>query len=388
MNSTRIFKLPKSTNNLKETSFITSSYIQEPMISLGFNLFMMKNKEKLEIVKNLPESQKEIHHIFNIGNITIPSQPEKSISGLFINKFFKKQEVDLEDSFFHVWEILTEFSLLKTKDSIVALSIGDSPGSALQSFITYRQLHQSKSSSKDMYCGLVSLGTEENIKCYSNAKVYKDTFEKKVSSNSIKLFKKGFLAKVASEFTKKKQVDLIFCDTELEWFNENYQEQEAIRLIFGEIIFGLNLLEKEGTLIIKIFDTYTDLTIKAVSIFSSFFKETVIYKPLTSSEALSEKYLIGLNFIHHKENLKILQALLKELEKEESFLVNLENYKIDEGTLKEIIQVNQNLSNLQYNIINKMYAFIQGKNYFGVDYHNQVAIQVEHAEKWMKYFSL
>ena len=72
----------------------------------------------------------------------------------------------------------------------------------------------------------------------------------------------------------------------------------------------------------------------------------------------------------------------------QSFLVNLENYKIDEGTLKEIIQVNQNLSNLQYNIINKMYAFIQGKNYFGVDYHNQVAIQVEQAEKWMKYFSL
>ena len=73
--------------------------------------------------------------------------------------------------------------------------------------------------------------------------------------------------------------------------------------------------------------------------------------------------------------------MLKSLETDEKFVVDLINF--DTNT-DEIIQINQELSDLQYQVINKMYKFIQGKNYFGVDYHNEVNVQVQCSEEWIK----
>jgi hypothetical protein len=176
------------------------------MVSLGFNLFMMKNKEKLDIVKNLPDSQKQVHHIFNPYEVIIPSQPEKSIHHYFKKEFFKNENIILGNSFYKVWEILSEFSLIKSKEPIVAISIGDGPGSVLQSIITYRNLHQKKVASKDLYCGIGIMNNNENIKCFTNAKLFTDNTFKSPDSSTISIFKKGFLTKTLEQFSKKKSV--------------------------------------------------------------------------------------------------------------------------------------------------------------------------------------
>ena len=49
------------------------------------------------------------------------------------------------------------------------------------------------------------------------------------------------------------------------WKDENHQEQEAYRLIYGEILNALSNINKDGTFILKIFETFTDVTIKLIT---------------------------------------------------------------------------------------------------------------------------
>ena len=51
-----------------------------------------------------------------------------------------------------------------------------------------------------------------------------------------------------------------------------------------------------GTQIIKIFDTFTPLTIKLLYLVSTLYNNVYIYKPLTSRPANSEKYIIAKGF--------------------------------------------------------------------------------------------
>ena len=52
------------------------------------------------------------------------------------------------------------------------------------------------------------------------------------------------------------------------WIDENYQEQEAYKLILGEIITAFKVQEKGGSFVLKLFEIYTDISIKMISILS------------------------------------------------------------------------------------------------------------------------
>ena len=43
------------------------------------------------------------------------------------------------------------------------------------------------------------------------------------------------------------------------WNDENYQEQEAYILIFGEIVAALRIQAKGGHFVLKLFESFTDL---------------------------------------------------------------------------------------------------------------------------------
>jgi hypothetical protein len=124
------------------------------------------------------------------------------------------------------------------------------------------------------------------------------------------------------------------------------------------------------------------LTIRLISILNTFFNEIHIYKPLTSSQASSEKFVIGKGFKSNKNNINSLNKLFEDIEKE-SFIVDINNFEINDNMFKEIIKINQTVSDLQYQKINQMYSFLLKKNFFGVEYHEQVKKQIECNSKWL-----
>jgi 23S rRNA U2552 (ribose-2'-O)-methylase RlmE/FtsJ len=76
----------------------------------------------------------------------------------------------------------------------------------------------------------------------------------------------------------------------------NLQEELASKLIYAEVILMFSLLNKGGSFICKLFDTYDELTKQVVFLMFQQFEEVIIYKPSTSRPANSERYIICKNY--------------------------------------------------------------------------------------------
>lgn len=75
------------------------------------------------------------------------------------------------------------------------------------------------------------------------------------------------------------------------------QEESAFPLLLASFTMGLRSLAKGGTMIIKLFDIYSDATQDLFLGSSTFFKSFTIYKPATSRPCNSERYFIGTGFL-------------------------------------------------------------------------------------------
>ena len=76
----------------------------------------------------------------------------------------------------------------------------------------------------------------------------------------------------------------------------NKQEQLASKLILVEMLYTIIMQKKGGSCIIKMYDTFTKISIDIIYFLSSFYKSAYITKPSTSRTANSERYLICENF--------------------------------------------------------------------------------------------
>merc|ERR1711871_1235792 len=123
---------------------------------------------------------------------------------------------------------------------------------------------------------------------------------------TISLFKK----EVAKS---KKYADLVTADGGFDWSDENYQEQEAYQLILGEIIGALRVQNKDGSFVLKLFETFTISSLKMIYILSSFYQETYIWKPLFSRESNSEKYIVckGFKYDQKKDKASLEEKISK-----------------------------------------------------------------------------
>ena len=81
-------------------------------------------------------------------------------------------------------------------------------------------------------------------------------------------------------------------------FSKDYslQERKIYHLLLCSIQIGIRSLLPGGTFILKIFDIYSHSTQVLISLVSCFFKEWILYKPVTSRPCNSERYLICKGF--------------------------------------------------------------------------------------------
>jgi hypothetical protein len=93
---------------------------------------------------------------------------------------------------------------------------------------------------------------------------------------------------------------------------DEYQNQEILHygLFIGEIMVALAANATGGNFILKIFDIFTELTVKLIYILNCCYQSVKIYKPETSRNANSEKYIICMNFIP-PENIEDIITKLK-----------------------------------------------------------------------------
>lgn len=383
--------LSKSKNKLE-----LSSVINQPQLKLGFHYFLHRTKNSMEITNNYKNNK--FYLVVNEFEHKINNNDDIS---KYTKTFFSLKDVPiLSRAFYKMWEILFIFDLFDNKkESITVGTLAEGPGSFLQAILLFREKF-GKGYKKDKY-NAVTLYTKNNLeldtkflKKYGSVLTNLKTVEKPknknetngdlTSINTSNLFKKQF---------NNKYADLVTADGGFVWNNENYQEQEAYRLILGEIIAALKIQKKDGAFVLKIFETFTDTSLKILYILTSFYKENYIHKPFFSRPSNSEKYVICKGFKYDQDkDKKILEEKISSLEyilenSKEKFIRNIySDLKLPKEFTDRFTFLNINIANKQQIMINKIITYIKNNDYFGDDYHTFISNQIKASKWWLSIF--
>ena len=72
----------------------------------------------------------------------------------------------------------------------------------------------------------------------------------------------------------------------------NKQEEQAMRLIFTQVIYAIGMQKYNGIFILKLFDCFLKSSVDILFLLSFFYEEVYLIKPKTSRNANSEKYVV------------------------------------------------------------------------------------------------
>lgn len=106
---------------------------------------------------------------------------------------------------------------------------------------------------------------------------------------------------------KNQKCELVTGDGGIEVSGEAYDLQELcnVKLFYSEILTAFSINTKGGTFILKIYDSFFELTLQLLELLCRFYKNVNLTKPLTSRPASSERYVVCEGFLGiSSENLK------------------------------------------------------------------------------------
>jgi len=387
-----------------------SMSIDYPNFSFGFQHFIHQSKDKCEIVNQF-EGKKKVYLVMNKYERYIDDS-ESDINNISKVYFDVNPKPNiLSRAFYKLWELLFMFDLIDLKKSnFVSAHLAEGPGSFVQATMWYRDKYAKKglSDGDKFHCITLHSDTKDEhvpevekefIDYYGKEKrqrfILHETHSKKVADGSPKkhngdITDSKTIDLFAAEF-KKEKADFITADGGFEWKNENTQEQEAYKLVLGQIITAVKVQEKGGNFVLKIFESFTDITIKFIAVLKSFYKEVHIVKPLMSRKSNSEKYLVCKGFLGGKDsdrNIGILEGVLEIMNKNKNGnLVSVfPGFPIEKQFRAFMICVNTEIANRQFMRINEIVDFIHKQNYRGDEYHMRRELQVKGASFWTNRF--
>lgn len=393
-----IFKLKqddKVADAFTDNKIIITSNILQPFFSLGFHSFIHRTKNAMSITNKL-ETKNKFYYIVNPFEQSINDYPEDIEHNA--ETFLNKPNI-LSRAFYKMWEILYTFDIAG-KDKMTMAGIAEGPGSFIQAFVEFREKYYEPAD--DKVYGLTinnaeSVGINRNMvetinKRYTDMINIIDTRSnsKETSKNKKKVNEiNGDITdiktiKYMKDYINSQsgKVDLVTADGGFEWKNENYQEQEAYILILGEIISALTIQANGGSFVLKVFETFTPITIKLIYILSSFYEETFVYKPFFSRATNSEKYIICKGFKGaDNDKIKYLEDTLVKCKTDKFINEMFSKYIISDENLNMFKYINIQIANTQQIMINNLVVYIKSNNYFGDAYHNYREQQIK-ANKW------
>ena len=432
-------------NSIDKTNVLGSNFdvqfsnnICFPEVRLGFHHFIHQAKDKMEAVEEFA-SRKKIYLVTSLFEKNIDYK-DKTDSGVDftsidngIKTLIKSIKPDfpplLNRAFLKMWEMLVEFDLIPETDTFVSSHLAEGPGSFIQATILFRELQAKlgkiKSCSKDNYYGVTLhsdhdhlLMHQDFIKYFSkeaynrlhimetkSIKEIKDLYGggKNVSSGKTPsggLITNGDLTKLSTmtQFAGGKDVesftkpsDLVTSDGGFDWKRENLQEQEAYRLIFSEIVTALKVQKDGGNFVIKIFESYTKITIKMIELLRQLYESVYIAKPYTSRISNSEKYLVCKGFKKSLCTVKLITKFEEQIQvmnKNEQYQIFdiFTDVELSDSIYKAYNKINSELLLKQYVGINNIIKFINLDNYNGIEFNDFLDKQIVAAHFWNEFF--
>jgi 23S rRNA U2552 (ribose-2'-O)-methylase RlmE/FtsJ len=395
------FRVVESDGKIFRTSHdVTfSANIDFPRFEYGFHHFIHQGKHFFgDFIKSF-EGKKQVWRVLNKYETNIDNYKE-SISDVTKEYFdLKAQPEILSRAFYKLWEILMCFNLIDlNNDKFVSAHLAEGPGSFIQATNFWRDLFCKKNASKNDKYYAITLHPE--------GKSYVPEIDKKFIAYYEKESPKRFFQH--KTYTKQEaggdpmkdngeigqKCDLITADGGFENVNENLQEQESFRLIISEVINAIKLQKKGGNFVCKMFETFTNTSMKIISMLSALYEDVYFIKPLTSRISNSEKYAVCLKFKYADDDkeFKMILSKLEDIHKtmhenKSLFVVGLfSEYRIPRDFVTCITSMNILFSNLQLKIINKSVSFLRKEIYSGDEYYDSRDEQIKATKYWIETF--
>jgi len=212
---------------------------------------------------------------------------------------FKKKCISkykpLSRSYFKMLEISQSFGLHIYYHAIKTFHLAEGPGGFIEAICKLRN------NKEDSYIGMTILDDDDNnIPSWKKSEIFLN--ENKNVFIETGFDKTGDILKIENfEYCVSKygsSMDLITGDGGFDFStNFNNQEQDMTKLLFAQVCFALCMQKREGSFVLKIFDSFISSTIDIIYILCSFYKKVYITKPQTSRYANSEKYIVCKGFL-------------------------------------------------------------------------------------------
>lgn len=410
------YKLPDLDKDIfdKEINPTFTSSLDYPKFALGFQYYIHQTKDKMEIVNNF-EGKKRVYYVLSKFEKSVDDY-NKDIDNISKEYFDTKTKPQiLSRAFFKLWEIFMMLDLVPTDTSnFISAHLAEGPGSFIQAAMFYREKFVKKGATykNDKYYAVTLHADTEMKKHLPELDVKFTNFYEKEKPQRFFLHKtfpteqsrnnperdNGDLTnpKTIRNFSRQfvnQKAQLVTADGGFEWKNENLQEQEAFKLILAEIVVALKIQAKGGHFVCKLFETFTETTVKLIAVMHTFYKDVYIIKPFMSRKSNSEKYVVGVNYKFGEskekdEKIKMFEDILVEAFKDPSkrILDIFPDFKLPEDYKNTIIKMNTTIANRQYSNINEMITFIEKQNYHGDVYQERRKMQIEASDFWTGLF--
>ena len=397
-------KLPSETDKIFDSDdydqIITNeTTINQPQLNYGFNTFIYTIKNRLDEgwYKKKLESYRKYKYVINPfeHSISLKQNDFQDIHNTTIKKLDIKEKISSR-SFFKMWEMLRDFDLIDLNHkNFNSFHMAEAPGGFIQATIKYNEKFM-KNPNKSKFFGIsitneIKFSTELQ-RIYGsgpNRNFYQFKNDSKMDGDITKMsvidiVKKGFA---------KEEPDLITADGGFDPVNENYHEQESYMLIFGEIFTAISVQKKGGHFICKFLDMYTNLTVKLVYIISSFYEEVSLYKPYTSRQSNSERYVIAKGFKYNKKDKEYINKYEKlksifikckaEFDNSKNLIDIFTNFQIPNIYRSIIANYNTKIGNNQYKNINTRLQYFKSASLDGDQFKAFSKIQEESTSFWL-----
>jgi 23S rRNA U2552 (ribose-2'-O)-methylase RlmE/FtsJ len=302
--------------------------------------------------------------------------------------------IPISRSYFKLWEIFHNFDLFKNfniNDNFVFSHLAEGPGGFMEASYNYRNIITNKKNKNDVFYGITLKPTNDYIPDWNKIKKIFNKNNVKIEYGNLYFI--NDVKKYIDNFFNQK-ANLVTADGGFDYSsNFNGQEINSCQIIYSECIIALNILEKNGCFVCKVFDLFSISMVQILYIISLSFEKVFIYKPETSRPANSEKYLVCM---YYKNNLSesVKNNLLNIIEEwhntnilQEEDTVIFTNINVDNNFIQRLNEYNEKYMDSQLFYLNNTIQLAQNK-IEKEQYYEIIQNQVNNAINWCTKYNI
>ena len=258
---------------------------RDPFVNPSLQEYLFKIKTEIDKYQDKWDQYKKITNKYEFVNTPCFVERYKINSCVCTYK-------PISRSYFKMIEILNAFHFT-FPTHMKSFHLAEGPGGFIEALSKFR------SNPNDKYYGMTLMETNKDIPKWNKIQHFmkqnKNIFLVYGPKQDGNLYFKHNLDFIRQNH--KNKYDLITADGGFDYSVDfNKQEETSINLIFCEVLYALILQKQGGSFVLKLFDMFYENTIEIIYLLSFFYKQVYVYKPYTSREANSEKYIICKEF--------------------------------------------------------------------------------------------